>query len=413
MLFYNLFSKEAKIEKGITEQPIVDLVDSLLIIAIEYSVSDIHLEQTQDELKVRYRIDGILYDQNPVNQDYGESIISRLKILSGLDIAQKRMPQDGKILVSFIKDSSGQDNKIDMRISTFPTIYGEKMVIRILDKEQNKIDLNCLGMPSEVLTSLYNLIDRPYGFFLLTGPTGSGKTTTLYSILSYLNNGEKNIVTMEDPVEYNIDGIIQSQINEKAGFTFEKGLRSILRQDPDVIMIGEIRDKVTAKIAIESALTGHLVFSTLHTNDTVSAINRLIDMGVEPFLVNAALTGVLSQRLVRKLCTNCMQQDIITIQEKEFIKNKNINLDKFNLDKINRPCGCASCYDLGYKGRIGIFELLKVDDNIRDFVAKKATESQIKEFLISQNMQFLQGSALKLVEAGVISLEEFFKAISL
>ncbi|MBU4269443.1 GspE/PulE family protein [Candidatus Dependentiae bacterium] len=411
-LVYNLLSKDEKLKNGIHNESIVDIVDSILLMAINYGASDIHFEQNQNDLRIRYRIDGILYDQTAIKKELGAAILSRLKILSNLDIAEKRVPQDGKFRVRICKKSENipnDNNLIDMRISTFPTIYGEKLVMRILDKSQNNIELNKLGMDEFTLSEFYKLIDRPYGFFLITGPTGSGKTTTLYSILSHLNDGEKNIVTMEDPVEYNLDGIVQSQINEKAGFNFHKGLRSILRQDPDVIMIGEIRDKETAKIAIEAALTGHLVFSTLHTNDTVSAVTRLIDMGVDSFLINAALSGVLSQRLVRSLCNSCKKEDLITEQEENNLKN--ININNFKLNKINRPCGCNNCFDLGYKGRIGIFELLKIDDEIRDLISAKNSTKQIKDFLIKKNMKFIEDDALKKVDDGQTSFEEFFKAI--
>ncbi len=412
---YNLASKEEKLKKGINQELIVDLVDSLLFQAIKYAASDIHLEQTQDDMRVRYRIDGILYNQKTIHKDNSLAVISRLKILSFLDIAEKRIPQDGKFRVrvnrKLLQEISRKDDFIDMRVSTFPSIYGEKMVVRILDKSQNSIHLDKLGMNSKILKDLYSIIDRPQGFFLVTGPTGSGKTTTLYSILSYLNNAERNIITMEDPVEYNLDGITQSQINEKAGFTFQKGLRSILRQDPDVVMVGEIRDKQTAQTAIESSLTGHLVLSTLHTNDSIGAITRLIDMGVEPFLINASLSGILAQRLVRKLCSECKKEDIITVQEKQILKDKNIDLSKFNLEKIYRSSGCSNCLNLGYKSRIGIFELLKIDDQLRDLIMKKASTTEIKDYAIKNNTKFIIDDALEKIEKGLISLEELFKSI--
>lgn len=412
---YNLVSKEEKLKNGINQELIVDLVDSILFKAIKYAVSDIHLEQTQDDMRVRYRIDGILYDQKTITKDHGLAVISRLKVLSFLDIAEKRIPQGGKFRVrvnrKLLQTISRKDDFIDMRVSTFPSIYGEKMVVRILDKAQNSINLDELGLNSEILRDLYSIIDRPQGFFLVTGPTGSGKTTTLYSILSYLNNAERNIITMEDPVEYNLDGITQSQINEKAGFTFQKGLRSILRQDPDVVMVGEIRDKETAQTAIESSLTGHLVLSTLHTNDSIGAITRLIDMGVEPFLINASLSGILAQRLVRKLCAECKKEDIITLQEKKSLKDKNIDLSKFNLEKIYRSSGCNNCLNLGYKSRIGIFELLKIDDHLRDLIMKKASTREIRDYAIINNTKFIVEDALEKIEKGLISLDELFKSI--
>ncbi|MBD3273278.1 type II secretion system protein GspE [Candidatus Dependentiae bacterium] len=408
---YNLLSKEERYKKGINQDSIVDLVDSFLFKAIKYAASDIHLEQTQNDMRIRYRIDGILYDQKSISKDQGLAVISRIKILSSLDIAEKRIPQDGKFLVKV--NNSSKNHLIDVRVSTFPSINGEKIVLRILDKEQNCIELNKLGMSNKTLQDIYSIIDRPQGFFLVTGPTGSGKTTTLYSILSYLNNTEKNIITMEDPVEYNIEGITQSQINEKAGFTFAKGLRSILRQDPDIVMVGEIRDKLTAQTAIEAALTGHLVLSTLHTNDSIGAVSRLIEMGVEPFLINSSLSGVLAQRLVRKLCSECKQEDLITLQEKEHLKNKGFDTDKFNLEKIYRPYGCNKCFDLGYKSRTGIFELLKIDDELRDLIIKKSSAQKIKEYAIKNNLNFIINDGIEKIDQGIISFEELFKSINL
>ncbi|MFH1461579.1 MAG: GspE/PulE family protein [bacterium] len=431
---YNLFSKEEKLKKGIKQGLIVDLVDSLLFYGIKNTASDVHIEQTGQDVRIRYRIDGVLYDQSSISKEDGAAVISRLKILSSLDISEKRIPQDGKFRVLINKNLQNNlyenNNYVDLRISTFPSIHGEKMVVRILDRAQNNIKLGSLGMGNHILKDLYSIIDRPQGFFLVTGPTGSGKTTTLYSILSHLNSSEKNIITMEDPVEYNLDGITQSQINEKSGFTFEKGLRSILRQDPDIVMVGEIRDKQTAQIAIEAALTGHLVLSTLHTNDSIGAVTRLIDMGVEPFLINASLSGVLAQRLVRKLCSYCKQEDFMTIQENQYLKDQHIGLDQlgaagtcypsldegssyFKIDKLYRPVGCLNCLGLGYKSRIGVFELLKLDDNIRDLILTKGSSVDIKNYVISNDMKFLINDGINKVKEGLISLEEFFKIINL
>lgn len=322
---YVLKSDEAKIREGIIQDPTVLLVDSILCKAIEVRASDIHLEPSATNLRVRYRIDGILYDQEPVSSEKSLLVLSRLKILSLLDIAERRLPQDGKFIVNFLS------RNIDLRVSVFPTIHGEKIVIRILDRFAKYISLQNLGCNEDVLKKIKELIKKQSGFLLVTGPTGSGKTTTLYAILSELNRSTRNIVTLEDPVEYNIDGITQSQVNPKAGFTFERGLRSLLRQDPDVAMVGEIRDRQTAKIAIEMALTGHLVLSTLHTNDASGAVNRLIDMGIEKYLISACLIGVISQRLVRLPCDFC---------------------------KYEKDLSCKNCFGLGHKGRTGIFEIL-------------------------------------------------------
>jgi len=357
--------------------PIVILIDDILCRAIKVGASDIHFEVTPAPsfLRVRYRIDGILYDQEPVMSDQSLPVLSRIKVLSSIDIAQRRVPQDGKFIVNF------SSRNIDLRVSTFPSVYGEKIVVRILDRHLKDISLSSLGCSQNLLNRVKKVITKSHGFFLVTGPTGSGKTTTLYAILSKLNDPKINIVTLEDPVEYHINGITQSQINPKSGFTFESGLRSMLRQDPDVVMVGEIRDRQTAQIAIEAALTGHLVLSTLHTNDSVSAITRLIDMGIEPFLVSACLTGVLAQRLVRKLCNFCKF-------EKE--------------DKTFFSKGCKYCFGLGHRGRTGIFEFLDIDEKIRRLIIERADSSKILSHSTKKGMTFLSDDALEKSRAGVI-----------
>jgi len=398
---YHLLTKEEKITQGITDDEIVSLVDALLYYAINIGASDIHLEQTKDEMRVRYRIDGVLYDQDSVDFEKKLAVLSRLKILSTLDIAQKRVPQDGKFRVK----TTGRD-VIDLRVSTFPSTYGEKMVIRILDRDKNCLDLHVLGLESRVLDEVSGLIQRPHGFFLVTGPTGSGKTTTLYAMLHQLNDSERNIVTMEDPVEYDLEGITQSQINPKSGFTFESGIRSVLRQDPDVVMVGEVRDKITAQTAIEAALTGHLVLSTLHTNDSASAITRLLDMGIEPFLINSSVCAILAQRLVRKLCDKCKKETLLTNAEQDQLKDK-----KIDFKKVCKAGGCKHCFDLGYKGRTGIFELLVVDDAIRDLVMKNKSAEHIREQSLKKGTILLFDDAIKKVEQGVVSLEEVLRVV--
>jgi general secretion pathway protein E len=398
---YRLLSEEEKIKKGITDDKIVSLVDALLFYAIRVGASDIHLEQRKDDMRVRYRIDGVLYNQDPIDSEKKLAVLSRLKILSALDIAQKRIPQDGKFRVTV----AGKDF-IDLRVSTFPSTYGEKMVIRILDREKSCLDLNLLGLESKVKDEISGIIQRPHGFFLVTGPTGSGKTTTLYAMLNQLNDSVRNIVTMEDPVEYDLEGITQSQINPKAGFTFENGIRSILRQDPDVVMVGEIRDKITAQTAIEAALTGHLVLSTLHTNDSASAITRLIDMGIEPFLINASVCAILTQRLVRTLCDTCKQETMLTDAEQKQLQHR-----KINFKKVYRAKGCKHCFDLGHKGRTGIFELLILDDNIRDLVMQKLSTDTIREQSLKNGTILLFDDAIKKVEQGVVSLEEVLRVV--
>ena len=400
-LVYNLNDKENSIKEGEQKEPVIALVDLILHKAIDMGASDIHLEPNSKNMRLRYRIDGVLYDQEPIGSDLSSSVLSRLKILSSLDIAQKRVPQDGKFRVS-IKNKN-KKNSIDLRVSTFPSIYGEKMVIRILDKSQNLIELESLGCNTDVLQKLSSIIKQPHGFFLVTGPTGSGKSTTLYAILSKLNDSRRNIVTMEDPVEYNLDGITQSQINPKAGFTFEKGLRSILRQDPDVIMVGEIRDKQTAQIAIEAALTGHLVFSTLHTNDSVSAITRLIDMGIEPFLITASLSGVLAQRLVRKLC-NCKKEANFDVAAYK-------NLNNCSLRKSYVSVGCNECLNLGYKGRIGIFELLTIDDIIRNLILNRDSADVIAKIATKNGLKTLLDDGIYKIKQGIVSVDEILRGV--
>ena len=411
---YKLLSKEEKVKNGIKQETIVALVDYILYNAIKLFASDIHLEQNQNHMRVRYRIDGILYDQKSIEFNERLSVLSRLKILSSLDIAQKRIPQDGKFRVSINYNECDEDNinLIDLRVSTFPSIYGEKMVVRILDQAQNCIKLNSLGFNSKILNKVFNLIQKPHGFFLVTGPTGSGKTTTLYAIISELNDSIRNIVTMEDPVEYNLEGITQSQINPKAGFTFERGLRSILRQDPDVVMVGEVRDKQTAQISIEAALTGHLVLSTLHTNDSAGVITRLIDMGIEPFLINGSISGILAQRLVRKLCKHCREPVELSLSEQKNLKDKNLIKNEDELKTVFKAKGCDYCFNLGYRGRTGIFELLIMNNNVRDLIMQKTSTEKILYQAIKDGMTVLFDDGLQKVKEGIISIEELLRVVS-
>lgn len=381
--------------------PVVDLVDNIIKIAIERSASDIHLESMEDHLRVRFRLDGMLCDQPSISQKLMHQIISRIKILSNIDIAQKRIPQDGKFKLTL------NGHLIDLRISTFPSVYGEKVVIRILDRSKNKISLDEVGFDSETLKIFKNLIKLPTGFILVTGPTGSGKTTTLYSCLSQLHTPEKNIITLEDPVEYHIDGVTQGQIHPESGFTFAKGIKSLLRQDPDIAMIGEIRDKESAKIAIEAALTGHLVFSTLHTNNAPGAIMRLMDMDIEPFLINASLTGVLAQRLVRKICLKCTQKIEPTYQEKALM-----DFLKMEPDFLLKGAGCSECDESGYKGRTGVFELLVVTDDLRSLIVEKPKFNDINFQAIKDGMKTLLQDATQKVQNGIITLQELVRVVS-
>lgn len=374
----------------------IDIVDQLLHNAIGKSASDIHLEPTKENLRVRFRLDGILHDQIPLLVSSMPQIISRLKVLSHMNIAEKRIPQDGKLTLHFA------NRIIDLRLSTFPSLYGEKIVIRILDRAHQAISLDALGFNVTTLPLFKQLIKRQQGFLLVTGPTGSGKTTTLYAALGALNNTEKNIVTLEDPVEYNMIGITQGYINPEAGFTFEKGIRALLRQDPDILMVGEIRDKQTARIAIEAAMTGHLVLTTLHTNDAPSAIMRLIDMGIEPFLINASLTGVLAQRLIRTICSGCRIAYELSASEQELCQRLSINSTI-----LYKGTGCSACNYIGLKGRTGIFELLEISHQLRTLIVDQPDFDTLHSRAMHYGMTTLMQDALHKLTAGIISLEEF------
>ena len=379
--------------------PVVSIVDSLVKQAVETGASDIHLEPQANHFYCRFRIDGVMRDMPALPKKYEAGIISRVKIMSNMDIAEKRLPQDGRI------QTMVNGRNIDLRISTFPTINGENLVLRILDRSRSVIRLTDLGMDEVTRIAFEQMIHRPHGIILITGPTGSGKTTTLYAVLSTINTVEKNILTMEDPVEYEIDRVRQSQVNVKAGVTFAAGLRSMLRQDPDVIMIGEIRDFETAEIAIHAALTGHLVFSTLHTNDAVSATTRLIDMGVEPFLISSSLICAVAQRLVRVLCTECKEA---YEPPKELLEQLKM---KFAPDiKFFREKGCPVCRQTGYAGRIGIYELFIPDEETKSLIDKKVTVGEIRTAAISKGMKTMRDDALEKLSAGVTSLSEILRA---
>lgn len=379
----------------------VTRVDELIAQAIKRTASDIHLESTAHELRVRYRIDGILYDEQKIEKNFGLQIVSRIKILARINIAEKRIPQDGKFT------SQLHSTTVDLRVSTFPSLHGEKVVIRILDRSEHTIELEKLGLQKDTLTTFKDLLHRTNGFFLTTGPTGSGKTTTLYAALASLHSSEKNIITLEDPIEYNIEGITQGQIHPEAGFTFERGMRSLLRQDPDIAMVGEIRDKQTARIAIEAALTGHLVLSTLHTNNACSSIMRLMDMGIEPFLLNASLTGVLAQRLVRKICHHCREEFIPT--DEEFLVLEGIGV---SVKTLYKGRGCSNCFNLGYKGRIGIFELLVINNALRSLIIANPHYELLQEKALEQGMKTLRHDAAQKLIEGIITLPEFIRVIA-
>jgi len=385
---------------------IIDFVDSIIADAVLKSASDIHIESTLDGARVRFRIDGILYDQTLIDNAKKSQVISRIKVLSQINLAEKRVPQDGKFIFSTNSATRNNSSQVDLRVSTFPSIHGEKVVIRILDRSKTMIQLDSLGFSPNMLTQFTQFIEKPSGFFLVTGPTGSGKTTTLYAALSYLNAPEKNIITLEDPVEYNLTGITQGQIHPDAGFTFAKGIRSVLRQDPDIAMVGEIRDKETAQIAIEASLTGHGVFSTLHTNDAPGAIMRLMDMGVEPFLINAALTGVLAQRLVRKNCENCKVAKVPSEKESVVLDRLGVNIPK-----LYAGTGCQECFNLGCKGRTGLFELLVMSPDLRSLIVKNPKFDDIRSQAISDGMKPIVLDGVSKVKDGIISLDELVRVI--
>jgi len=383
------------------EAPIIRLVNSLLFQAAKDRASDIHIEPFERELTVRFRIDGILYDIISPPKRFQPVIISRVKIMAGMNIAEKRLPQDGRIRIRL----AGKD--VDIRVSTVPTSYGERVVMRLLDKASTVLQLEQLGLVGNKHDLVSKLIKQSHGIILVTGPTGSGKTTTLYACLAKINTVDKNIITIKDPVEYQLQGIGQIQVNPKIDLTFASGLRSILRQDPDVIMVGEIRDSETAEIAIQAALTGHLVFSTLHTNDSFGAMTRLLDMGIEPFLVSSSVMAVMAQRLVRCVCPVCRDPYQPTREEIEEI---GVPVHEIMGRTIYRPGpGCDLCKRTGYKGRIGIHELLVVDDEIRNLVMKSADASAIRRAATSQGMNTLRGDGAEKVLQGLTTIEEVLR----
>ncbi|MDH5717481.1 MAG: type II secretion system ATPase GspE [Spirochaetia bacterium] len=386
------------------EAPIIKMVNVILSNAVNQRASDIHIEPQEKELLVRYRVDGMLHKVLSPPKSIQSGIISRIKIMSNLNIAETRLPQDGRIKIRF----GGKD--IDIRVSTLPAQFGERLVMRLLNKTEMNFDLNTIGFEKNVLDNFKKLIKNPNGIILITGPTGSGKTSTLYASLQTINKEDINIITVEDPVEYQISGIGQVQAKPKIGLTFAEGLRSILRQDPDIIMVGEIRDEETARVAVQSALTGHLVFSTLHTNDAPSAISRLLDMSIEPYLISATCRGFMAQRLVRLLCNSCKKKTHIKNTELKklgysYKYGKKISQSQNNI-VIFEAGGCSECMNTGYKGRTGIYELLMIDDKIRDLIINNASIDKLKTAAIDAGMMTLREAALAKVVNGETCLEE-------
>jgi len=387
------------------EAPIIRLVNQTLIDAVRRGASDVHFEPFETSFRIRFRIDGDLYEIVNLPLKYRAPVISRVKILSNMDIAEKRLPQDGRIKMR-VKVENGKRKEVDMRVSSLPTIWGEKIVSRILDKEMLKLDLTQLGFEEEPLSVFTEAIHRPWGIVLVTGPTGSGKTNTLYSAISTINSIDMNIMTAEDPVEYNIQGINQVQIKGEIGLTFASALRSFLRQDPDVMLVGEMRDFETVDIAIKAALTGHLVFSTVHTNDAPSTVMRLVNMNVEPFLIADSVVLIVAQRLVRKLCKRCAEPHELpdsALLEMGFRKDELKGL------KVLKPKGCDACNRTGYKGRTAIYEVMKIDDDIREAILKKAQSREIKRMAIEKGMMTLRQAGLAKIKNGITSVEEVLR----
>ena len=393
---------EAKVEvlnieeiSDVKNAPVVKMIEHLFKNAIEMRTSDIHIEPYEKEVRIRYRIDGKLTTINTLGVESLGPLITRIKILANLNIAERRIPQDGRIITKI-----GQD-EVDLRVSILPVVNGEKVVIRILKRDSYKIGKEALGISKENMKKLDNIISSPNGIVLVTGPTGSGKSTTLYTVLSELNNSDVNIVTVEDPVEYTLNGINQVNVNSKSGLTFASGLRSILRQDPDIVMIGEIRDEETAQIAIKAAITGHLVLSTLHTNDAPSTIARLVDMGIEPYLVATSISGIIAQRLVRKICNNCREEYMASDYEKSIF-----NIDKSTELKLSRGKGCGHCNNSGYIGRVGVYEIMEITREHRNFINESKNSDILRDISIKNGMTTLEDECKKLVLNGVTTVEE-------
>ncbi|MCM8711504.1 GspE/PulE family protein [Clostridium sp. SYSU_GA19001] len=389
---------DAREIEDIRNAPAVRLADSIIKNAVKSRASDIHIEPFEKYIKIRFRIDGELQEVLKSPKETAAALVTRIKIMANMNIAEKRLPQDGRILTNV------DGKEFDLRVSVLPTIFGEKIVIRLLNRESFLIDKEGLGIIEDDLDKLNRIVKNPYGIILVTGPTGSGKSTTLYSILNDLNNSDRNIVTVEDPVEYMIEGINQVNVNPKAGLTFASGLRAILRQDPDVIMIGEIRDNETAEIAIRAAITGHLVLSTIHTNDAASAVIRLTDMKIEPYLVATSIAGVVSQRLVRKICPYCKVEYKASDYEKRLLgedDSKNIILYK--------GTGCALCNQSGYIGRQGVYEIMEITREHREYIARNKTTDELRDLSIKQGMKTLRISCKNLVLKGITTLDELVK----
>jgi len=384
--------------------PIIKLVNTILFEALKIRASDIHLQPYEDRLQVRYRIDGILYDAKTIPKKVQDAIISRVKVMGKMDIAERRLPQDGRTSIKV------GDSEVDVRISSVPTNYGERVVMRLLDKSARLYRLDEIGLTDEKLALMRELLNYSHGIILLTGPTGSGKTTTLYAALQELNAEEKNIITIEDPIEYHIEGISQIQVSNKKGLTFASGLRSLMRQDPDVMMVGEIRDAETAAIAVQAANTGHLVFSTLHTNDSAGAVTRMIDLGVEPYLVSSSLVAAIAQRLVRRICNECKES---YVPEDWELKQLNIKREELTDGVLWRGRGCESCLGRGLYDRTAIYEILVVDETIRDLILQRTSASVIKQVAVKNGLSTLRMDGAVKVKRGITTVSEVLRVTQL
>ena len=382
------------------DAPIIRLINALLTEAIRENASDIHIEPYENRLRIRFRVDGTLKEVLQPDRKLAPPIISRIKVMAKLDIAEKRLPQDGRISLKL------GGRSVDVRVSTIPSGSTEKVVMRLLDKQAGRLDLEQLGMPEKIRKRLETVIHQPHGILLVTGPTGSGKTTTLYAMLGQLNDHKRNIMTVEDPIEYYIDGVNQTQVNSSIGMTFAAGLRSILRQDPDVIMVGEIRDLETAQIAVQASLTGHMVFSTLHTNTAIGAITRMRDMGVEPFLISSSILAVVAQRLVRVLCEDCRR---IYEPNPIYLKSIGFSPELFSEHTVYKAVGCENCFNTGYRGRLGIFEIMVLTERLKSLILKTFDSNRIKSEAVRQKMRTLRQDGMAKVLKGLTTVEEVLR----
>jgi len=389
------------IDELAAESPVINMVNSIIQRAVHDKVSDIHIEPAQKNCRIRFRIDGLLYEVMKPRMDLHPALVSRLKVMANLDIAERRLPQDGRIQVHT------QGRSVDLRFSSLPGMHGEKVVLRVLDKNQSILDIDKLGMHPQNVTAYKRLLDRSYGLILVTGPTGSGKTTSLYSAINYLNSLEKNIVTIEDPVEYQLDIVNQNPVRENIGLGFAKMLKHVLRQDPDIVMVGEIRERETAEIAIQAALTGHLVLSTLHTNDSIGAVSRMIDMGVEPYLLSSALVGVVAQRLVRSICPNC---------KTEYLAGPEI-VEQYGWQdqgkvRLSKGRGCNECYDSGYRGRLGIHEIIESNPELQRLIVANASRDELTGYMTDHNIKLLFDDGMERVRNGKTTVEEIWRVVN-